>query len=52
MNTPEVIINETSNGTKNAIATSTDRNAMEKKHPQAVATFITIIVTMDVMTNA
>lgn len=34
--TPEVIIKETSNGTKHAMATSTDLNAIEKKHPETV----------------
>lgn len=33
INTPDVIISETSNGTRYAIATSTELNAIEKKHP-------------------
>lgn len=31
--TPDVIIRETSNGTRYAIATSTELNAIEKRHP-------------------
>lgn len=34
MNTPDVIMSETSNGTKYAIAKSTDLNAIEKKYPK------------------
>lgn len=52
INTPDVIISETSNGTRYAIATSTELNAIEKKHPQAVAIFITKIVTIAVIMNA
>lgn len=32
--TPDVIIRDTSNGTKYAIATSTELKAIEKKHPK------------------
>lgn len=49
---PEVIMRETSNGTRKPMAISTELNAIENKHPQAVAIFITHIVTIDVMTNA
>lgn len=34
INTPEVIIRATSNGTKYAMAISTDLKAIEKKHPK------------------
>lgn len=34
--TPEVIIRATSNGTKYAMAISTDLKAIEKKHPKKV----------------
>lgn len=37
INTPEVIIRATSNGTKNAMAISTDLKAIEKKHPKKVS---------------
>lgn len=36
INTPEVIIRATSNGTKYAMAISTDLKAIEKKHPKKV----------------
>lgn len=73
---PDVIISETSNGTKYAIAMSTELHAIENKKPkepncvkleliftkanvncsifipQAVAMFITIIITMTVIRKA
>lgn len=36
MNTPDVIMSETSNGTRYAIAKSTDLKAMEKKYPAMI----------------
>lgn len=36
MNTPDVIMRETSNGTKNAIAESTDLKAIENKYPETI----------------
>lgn len=36
MNIPDVIMSETSNGTKYAMAKSTELNAMEKKYPKTI----------------
>lgn len=38
MNTPDVIMSETSNGTKYAMAKSTDLKAIEKKYPEKNST--------------
>lgn len=42
--TPEVIMRETSNGTRNPMAISTELNAIEKRHPKNIWDWIKFLI--------